>query len=75
MAAFTGLQTKTTTQEILLTLWIVKEKIAFGNSLGFQAQIEDLPLKCGTEKENPKNNIEILFIFPRFCKSQGMSKD
>jgi len=23
----------------------------------FQAQIEDLPLKCGTEKENPKNNI------------------
>jgi hypothetical protein len=23
----------------------------------FQGQIEDLPLKCGTEKGNPKNNI------------------
>jgi hypothetical protein len=30
-------------------------EFAFGNSLAFQAQIEDLRLKCGTEKENPKN--------------------
>jgi hypothetical protein len=26
--------------------WDIKGKIAFGNSLGFQAQIEELPLKC-----------------------------
>jgi hypothetical protein len=49
--------------------------MAFGNRLAFQAQIEDLPLKCGTEKENPNNNIGVLFIFPRFCKPQGISKD
>jgi len=36
---------------------VVKGKIAFENSPGFQGQIDDLPLKCGTEKENPKNKI------------------
>jgi hypothetical protein len=36
--------------------WDIKRKIAFGNSLGFQAQIEELPLKGGAEKENPKND-------------------
>ena len=37
--------------------WDIKRKIAFGNSLGFQAQIEELPLKGGAEKENPKNDV------------------
>jgi len=57
VVGFTGLQTETTIKKILLTSWVVKGKIAYGNSLGFQAQIEDLPLKCGTEKENLKNKI------------------
>jgi hypothetical protein len=29
--------------------------MAFGNSLGFQVQIEDLRLKCCILGENPKN--------------------
>ncbi len=62
-------------QKILSYSATVKKKIALGNRLGFQAQIEDLPLKCGIEKENPNNNIDVLLIFPRFCKSQGISKD
>jgi len=44
-------------EEILSCSPIVKEKIAFRNSLGFQAQIEDLQLNCCIPKENPKNNI------------------
>jgi hypothetical protein len=32
-----------------------QRKIAFGNSLGFKAQIEDLRLKCCILEENPKN--------------------
>jgi hypothetical protein len=31
-------------KKILLPSWVVKGKIAFGNSLGFQTQIADLPL-------------------------------
>jgi hypothetical protein len=42
-------------QKILLTSWVVKEKIAFGNSLGFQARIEDLHLKCGILGDGTKN--------------------
>jgi hypothetical protein len=37
--------------------WDIKGKIAFGNGPGFQAQIEELPLKCCILMENPKNNI------------------
>jgi hypothetical protein len=32
-------------------------KIALGNRLGFQAQIEDLRLKCGILREDFKNKI------------------
>jgi hypothetical protein len=53
---FNGLRNGTTTvQKILLTSWVVKRKIAFENSPGFQAQIDDLRLKCGILGENPKN--------------------
>jgi hypothetical protein len=56
----------TSAPKILLPSWVVKGKIAFENSFGLQAQIEDLPLKCGTEKENPKNNISgSTFLFHR----------
>jgi len=44
-------------QKILSYTPPVKEKFAFGNGLRFQAQIEDLCLKCGIPKENRKNNI------------------
>jgi hypothetical protein len=44
-------------QKILSYSPPVKEKFAFGNGLRFQAQIEDLCLKCGIPKENRKNNI------------------
>jgi hypothetical protein len=43
--------------KILLYEWTVKGKIAFKNSFGSQTQNDDLPLKCGAEKENPKNDI------------------
>jgi hypothetical protein len=55
---FTGLRNGTTSApKILLSSRVVKGKIAYENSLGFQAQIEHLPLKCGTGEENPKNDI------------------
>ena len=53
---FTGLQNGTpTVQKILLILWIVKGKINFGNSLGSKTKIDDLRLKCGILRGNPKN--------------------
>jgi len=39
-----------------LCSWIVNGKIALGNSLGFQDQIEDLRLNYHIPKENAKNN-------------------
>jgi hypothetical protein len=57
VVGFTELQTQTIAPKILLTPWVVKGKIAFENSHGFQGQIDDLPLECGIEKENSKNNI------------------
>jgi hypothetical protein len=54
----TGLRNGTITlPKILLISRVVKGKIAFKNSPGFQAQIEDLHLKCCILMENPKNNI------------------
>jgi len=44
-------------QKILLISGPVKGKIVFGNSLGFQAQIEDLHLNYCIPRKNPKNNI------------------
>jgi hypothetical protein len=44
-------------QKILLASMVIKGKIAFANSPGYQAQIEDLYLKSCIPKENPKNNI------------------
>ncbi len=35
---FTWLRGETTIKKILLTSWVIKEKIAFENSFGFQAQ-------------------------------------
>jgi hypothetical protein len=49
------LQTKATTQKILLISWEVKGKIAFENGPDFQAQIGELRLKCCIIGENPKN--------------------
>ncbi len=40
---------------ILLTLWIVKGEIALRNRRGFQAQIENLRLKCGIHEGKSKN--------------------
>ena len=44
-------------QVLLLTSKVVKRKIASGNSLDSQAQIEDLRLNYCIPKKNPKNNI------------------
>jgi hypothetical protein len=44
-------------QKIPLTRWVVKEKIAFGNGVRFQAQIEDLRLKWCLPGRNSKNKI------------------
>jgi len=44
-----------TIKKILLTSWIVKRKIALEKGLGFQAQIEDLGLKCRIHQENFRN--------------------
>lgn len=41
--------------KILLASEAVKGKIAFGNNLRFQAQIEDLHLKCCIPGENAQN--------------------
>ena len=57
MVGFTGLQTKTTTKEILLTSWLVKKEIASGNSLDSQAQFEDLRLKYCIQEENAQNTL------------------
>jgi hypothetical protein len=42
-----------------ITLWyfLSRGKFAFANRLSFQAQIEDLDLKCCILGKNPKNNI------------------
>jgi hypothetical protein len=48
---------QTTIQKILLSLWAVKRKIGCGNSLGFQAQINDFRLKWCILGKNPKNKI------------------
>ena len=51
-----------TNQKILLCSQAVKGKIAFGDSLSFRTQIEDLPLKgCILGKES-KNNISACYI-------------
>lgn len=42
-------------QKILLTLWVVKVQIAFENGPGFQAEIEDLNLKCCIPGDGSKN--------------------
>jgi hypothetical protein len=42
--------------KILRWEWVVKEEFAFGNSLGFQAQLEDLRLKYCILKEKAKNS-------------------
>ena len=43
---FIGLRNGTiSAPKILLSSWVVKRKFACGNSLGFQAQIEDFHLK------------------------------
>jgi hypothetical protein len=57
VVAFTGLQTKTTTKEILLTSWLVKKEIVSGNSLDSQAQFEDLRLKYCIQEENAQNTL------------------
>ena len=44
-------------QKILSFPPAVKGKIAFGNSLGFQVQIEDLRLKWCIPKKKPKRTI------------------
>jgi hypothetical protein len=41
--------------KILLTSWVVKEKIVFRNSRSLRSQIEDLPLKCSIPKQNYGN--------------------
>jgi len=46
---------ETITPKILSNAKPVKREIAAGNSPGFQAQIDDLRLKCGILRENPKN--------------------
>lgn len=48
--------------KILLSSWVVKRKIAYGNSLGFQAQTEDSNLKCGILGEDSKNKRKKLFF-------------
>jgi hypothetical protein len=45
---------KQLSKKILLISRPVKKKIGFRNGLGFQAQIDDLRLKCGILRENPK---------------------
>jgi len=52
---------ETTIKKILLTSWIVKGEIALGNKLGFQAQIEDLRLKCGIHEGKSKNSISAYY--------------
>jgi hypothetical protein len=42
-------------QKINLRGWIVNGEIAFGNSLGFQARIEDLHSKCCILGDDSKN--------------------
>jgi hypothetical protein len=57
-------------QKIPFSEWVVKEKIALENSLGFQAQIDDLGLKStpsdkifSTEEIN-KEHPNILEVVP-----------
>jgi hypothetical protein len=57
VAGFITLQTEATIQKILLLSWVVKGKIAAGNSLDSQAQFEDLGLKYCIEEENDKNTL------------------
>jgi hypothetical protein len=47
-------------------VYFVKRKIAFGNSLGFQTKIDDLPSKYRILGENCKNNI--IARSPRFAR-------
>ena len=54
--------------KILLSSWVVKRKIAYGNSLGFQAQTEDSNLKCGILGEDSKNKEEeTLFLWRKLA--------
>jgi len=46
---------ETTIRKILLSSWVVKRKIAYGNDPAFQVQIEDLGLKWGILGEDSKN--------------------
>lgn len=52
-----GYGRKELSTKILLTARVVKGKIAFGNSLGFQSQIDDLHLNCCILGDDSKNNI------------------
>jgi hypothetical protein len=49
VAGFPGLQAETTTEEILLTVWVVKEKIASPNCPHFPAKIAGFGLKPAQE--------------------------
>jgi len=46
---------ETTIRKILLSSWVVKRKIAYGNDPAFHVQIEDLRLKWGILGEDSKN--------------------
>jgi len=64
VVGFTGQQTETTATKILLTSKVVKGKIAFGNSLGFQAQIDDLGLKMlHPNEKSQKQHFRKNFLF------------
>jgi len=58
----------------------VKRKVALGNSLGFQAQSDDLHLKGYTKRKNLKTNLTALqgsTPHPRFklsCQSPTLAK-
>jgi len=65
---FTGLQTETATKEILLTSRVVKRKIASGNGLDSQAQVEDLRLKYCILKGNTKNRKEVSGLEGKFAR-------
>ena len=48
--------------KILLCAWVVKGKIAFENNFVFQAQIEDLDLKCCILRDDPKNKTSVNYL-------------
>jgi len=52
-----GYAGETIIRKRLLTSWVVKGEIPFGNSLGLLTQIDNFPSKCCILGENPKNSI------------------